>query len=178
LATISRRLFLIAPPAAAAAIWLGDSADGIEALDAPPLAGARHASGSHVKGFRYAQLKGWVTIVHALTSSRPECGEEIALWREIGPHPGFQLAGLFVRDSEAAARDFIALHGNPYDALAFDADGRAERQLGVRDAPSTFVLNADARIIHVVQGPLTRAHFEQTMLPIIEEASPTAPLLA
>ncbi len=178
MAHISRRLFLIAPPAAAAALFLRGSEEGLEALDAPPLAGVHHASGAAARGFRHAQLKGWVTVVHALASWRPECADEIALWREVGGDERFQLAGLFVRDSEAAARDFIARNGTPYAALAFDRDGRAGRQLGVRDAPSTFVLNAHARIIHRVEGPLTRDHFDRKMLPIIMEASPTAPLLA
>lgn len=178
MARINRRLFLIAPPVAGAALYLRGSEEGLEALDAQPLAGAHHASGAQVRGFRHAQLKGWVTIVHALASWRPECADEIALWRELRGDERFQLAGLFVRDSEAAARDFIARTGNPYDALAFDHDGRAERCLGLREAPSTFVLNAQARIIHVVEGPLTRAYFEATMAPVIDGASPTAPLLA
>lgn len=175
---ISRRLFLVLPPAALATTWLGDSKEGLESLDAPPLSGARHASGADVKGFRHEQLKGWVTVVPALSSSRPECREEVALWRELRDDERFQMAGVFVNDTEADARNFIAQTGNPYDALAFDAYGRTARQLGVRTIPSTFVLNADGRIIHTLQGPLTRDYFVNVMRPIIEDASPLSPLLA
>ncbi|MDP2356949.1 MAG: redoxin domain-containing protein [Beijerinckiaceae bacterium] len=178
MAIISRRLFLIVPPAALAATWFGEASEGIESIDAPPLVGAKHVSGAPVKGFRHAQLKGSVTIIHALASSRPECRDEVALWHNLVHEHRFQIAGLFVRDTEADARDFIARTGNPYDALAFDADGRVERQLGVRDVPSTFVVDAGGKIIHVLRGPLTREYFARTMLPIIEDASPIAPLLA
>lgn len=177
---VSRRFFLFAPPVAAvaAAVSLPHSGEGLEALDAPPLEGVLHASGAPVRGFRFAQLRGSVTVIHALASWRAECAEEVALWREIGRDPRFQLAGLFVRDRANDARAFIARTGNPYDALAFDAEGRAERQLGLREAPSTFVLNPRASIIYEVRGPLTRDRFQNAVLPIIEGATPISALLA
>ena len=177
---ISRRLFLLAPPVAAvaAASWFNESVEGLEALDAPPLPGAFHASGAPVKGFRYAQFRGSVTVIHALASWRPECADEVALWLELGSDRPFQMGGLFVRDREADAREFIARTGNPYDALAFDADGRAERHLGLREAPSTYILDTNASVIHVVRGPMTREHLKGTVMPIIEGASPITALLA
>ncbi len=178
MALISRRFFLIVPPAVLAATWFGESGEGFEAINAPPLAGAKRASGADAKGFRHAQLKGAVTVIHALASSRPECFDEVAVWHDLVREHRFQFAGLFVRDNEADARNFIERTGNPYDALAFDADGRAERQLGVREVPSTFVVNAGGQIIHVLQGPVTRDYFTRTLLPIIEDAAPIAPLRA
>lgn len=179
MAPISRRLFLFVPPALVAATWLGKpDGEGIETLNARPLAGAKHASGADVKGFRHEQLKGWVTVVHALSSAHPECAEEIALWRAYAGDERYQIAGLFVGESEAAARDFVAANGNPYDALAYDGDGRAAALLGVRNAPSTLVLNAEGRIVHRVEGPVTRDYLERVLLPIIEDASPIAPMMA
>jgi cytochrome c biogenesis protein CcmG/thiol:disulfide interchange protein DsbE len=179
LTLINRRSFLIIPPAAAAAAFIGVSQDaGIEALDVKPLEGALHASGAPVKGFRYAQLRGWVTVVHAFASWRPECADECVILRDYMRNERFQLAGLIVRDNEQDARAFIERHGNPYDALAFDRDGSAERSLAVQDVPTTFILGADARVIHTLRAPLTRDYIEQTMMPIIEEASPMTPLLA
>lgn len=177
---INRRFFLFAPPVAAVAAtsWFSDPSEGLESLDAPPLAGAFHASGAPVKGFRFAQLKGAVTVIHALASSRPECADEVALWLELRGDPRFQIAGVFVRDGEAAAREFIARVGNPYDALGFDPDGRVERQLGLREAPSTFVLNPQRQVIHVAHGPLTRENLKRTVLPIIDGASPISALMA
>ncbi len=179
MALMTRRAFLIIPPAIAVAASFGlSSSEGLRALDAPPLAGVTHASGAPVKGFRFEQLTGWVTIVHALASWRPECEQECAFLKEIAGDERFQLAGLFVRDTEAAARAFIARVGNPYDALGFDADGRAERQLGLREAPSTFILNVRGQVVHTLEGPLTREYYEQTMSPVIDALSPTTDLLA
>ncbi len=178
MAQISRRLFLFVPPAIVATTWLGKPDEGIESLLAQPLAGAKHASGADVKGFRHAQLKGWVTVVHALSSAHPECAEEIALWRAYSGDERYQIAGLFMGESEAAARDFVAANGNPYDALAYDGDGRAAALLGVRTAPSTLVFNAEGQIVHKVQGPVTRDYLERVLLPIIEDASPIAPMMA
>ena len=105
MALISRRLFLIVPPAVLAATWFGESGEGFEAINAPPLAGAKRASGADAKGFRHAQLKGAVTVIHALASSRPECLDEVALWHDFVSKHRFQIAGLFVRDNEADARN-------------------------------------------------------------------------
>lgn len=176
---INRRSFFIIPPAAVVAALIGVSQDvGIEALDAKPLEGALHASGAPAKGFRYAQLRGWVTVVHAFASWRPECADECAVLKDYMRNERFQLAGLIVRDNEQDARAFIECNGNPYDALAFDTDGRAERSLGVDHVPSTFILGPDARVVHTLRGPLTRDYVEQTMMPIIDAASPLTPLLA
>ena len=179
MAHINRRSFLIIPPAAAAAAWIGVTRDaGIEALDAKPLDGALHASGAPVKGFRHEQLRGWVTVIHVFASWRPECADDCAVLQNYTSDKRFQLAGIAVRDNERDARAFIERNGNPYDALAFDADGSAERSLKVRDIPSTYVLNPDGQVIHTLRAPLTRDYFEQTLLPMIEAASPLEPLLA
>lgn len=181
MAALTRRSFLIVPPAAAAAAFLarpGVDPESLESLDAPALAGARHANGAPARGFRHAQLRGWVTVVHALASWRPECAGEVALFHEFSADRSFQLAGLFVRDIEDDARAFVARHGNPYDALAFDADGRAEKCLRLRETPSTFVFGPGGGVIHALRGPLTRDYFEGTMLPVIEAASPMTELMA
>jgi cytochrome c biogenesis protein CcmG/thiol:disulfide interchange protein DsbE len=178
LALVTRRLFLIIPPVAVVAASIGAPRKEGSDFEVPPLAGAHHASGAPVKGFRHSQLKGWVTIVHALNSARPECRDEVALWREFSGDERFQLAGFFVRDNEQDARNFIADTGNPYDALGFDVDGRAASLFGLRDAPSTLVLNARAEVVHALHGPMTREHFEGKMLPIIEASSPLGELVA
>jgi cytochrome c biogenesis protein CcmG/thiol:disulfide interchange protein DsbE len=179
LAPISRRLFLFVPPAVVAATWLGKpDAQGIETLNARPLVGAKHASGADVKGFRHAQLKGWVTVVHVLSSAHPECADEMALWRAYVGDARYQIAGLFLGESEAEARDFIAANGNPYDALGYDGDGRVAALMEVRTAPSTLVFNPSGQIIHRVHGPVTATYLERVLSPIIEDASPIAPLKA
>ena len=178
MAFVTRRSFLIVPPAAAAAALLSGPGREVESLNAPALAGVLRADGSPVRGFRQEHLKGWVTLVHALASWRPECADEIALLHEVATDTRVQIAGVFVRDTEADARAFIARHGNPYLALAFDADGRAEKCLAVREVPSTYVFGPGGHVIHVLRGPLTRQYFEETMLPIIEAASPLTELMA
>lgn len=178
MALVTRRLFLIIPPVAVVAASISAPRKEDADFEVLPLAGARHASGAPAKGFRHSQLKGWVTIVHALNSARPECRDEVALWREFSGDERFQLAGFFVRDNEQDARNFIAETGNPFDALGFDADGSAASLFGMRDIPSTLVLNARAEVAHVLHGPLTREYFERNILPAIDAASPSAEMLA
>jgi len=168
----SRRSLLVVPPAAFAFAYLGLSGESLEQLDAPPLEGARDASGAPVVGVRHADLGGAVTLVHAIASWCPYCEKESAFARELAGDPRFRFAGLFVRDKTANAQAYIERHGNPYDVLGFDADGRAERQLGVRGVPNTFILAPQGQIVHTLRGPMTRAYFEERMLPIIEAFAP------
>jgi cytochrome c biogenesis protein CcmG/thiol:disulfide interchange protein DsbE len=175
---VSRRSFLIVPPVAAVAAWLSVAEEGVEALDARALEGAQHASGAPVKGFRHSQLRGFVSVVHALASWSPECEAEYEVIRELATHERIQIAGVFVRDDEASARAFIARNGNPYDALAFDGDGRVERLLGVGAPPNTFVFDASGRIVHVVREALTRDYLRGTLAPLVEALSPMNNLTA
>lgn len=170
---LSRRLLLIAPPAAVAGIYFAGDAAGIEDLDAPPLTGAMTSFGQ-APGLRHADLKGSVTLLHAIASWCPYCEQESAFIRTLANDRRFRLVGLFVKDREAAARAYIQRHGNPYAALGFDADGRAERQVGVRGVPNTFVLNPAGRIVHTRRGVLTPEYFRDTLAPVIEAAARSA----
>jgi cytochrome c biogenesis protein CcmG, thiol:disulfide interchange protein DsbE len=170
---LSRRLLLLAPPAIGLA-YLARADNGIERLDAPPLEGVSGVF-SQVKGVRHADLKGSVTLLHAIASWCPFCQQESAFMRTLAHDRRFQLVGLFVKDAEANAKAYISRYGNPYAALGFDADGRAAQQVGVRGVPNSFILDKQGRIVHTRRGMLTKEYFGQTMLPLIESLGRAAP---
>ena len=57
--------------------------------------------------------------------------------------------------------------GNPYDASAFDADGRVGIDFGVYGVPETFLIDQRGviRMKHI--GPLTPEVIEQRITPLV-----------
>jgi len=81
---------------------------------------------------------------------------------------GAPLYGLNWKDAPADAREWLQLRGNPYRAIAVDANGRAGIDWGVYGAPETFLIDANGIVRHRHVGPLDEAVFSQAFLPVLE----------
>ena len=75
--------------------------------------------------------------------------------------------GLNYKDGVDAARQFLAMRGDPYVVSAFDGDGRVGIDWGVYGAPETFLVDAEGRIRFKYIGPLTEAAWREELLPLI-----------
>lgn len=62
--------------------------------------------------------------------------------------------GINFRDDEADAAEFLALFGNPYQAIGVDATGQASLMLGVQAIPETLIVNTQGEIIFHQRGPI------------------------
>lgn len=76
------------------------------------------------------------------------------------------LVGMAYKDKKSALEKFLSTHGNPYDHVVRDDDGRAAIEWGVTGVPETFLLN-DGVIIAHVSGPLTDAIWRRDFAPLI-----------
>jgi cytochrome c biogenesis protein CcmG, thiol:disulfide interchange protein DsbE len=81
---------------------------------------------------------------------------------------GYRVIGLNYKDDPADAARWLAQFGNPFDAIAVDAEGRTAIDFGVYGAPETFVIDAAGVIRHKVIGPVTREEFETVIKPMLE----------
>ena len=84
---------------------------------------------------------------------------------------GVPLYGLNWKDAGSEARQWLSLRGNPYRAIAVDADGRAAIDWGVYGAPETFLIDADGIVLHRHVGPLDGSTFSEVFLPVLEGQS-------
>ncbi len=140
------------------------------AFDLPPLEGLRRAGGP-VPGFASADLEdGNVTVVNVWASWCVPCREEHPVLEELAKDDRFRLYGMNYKDKTENARRFLGTHGNPFDAVGVDANGRTGIDWGVYGVPETFVVNGKGRITYKHVGPLTPESVQQKLMPEIEKA--------
>ncbi len=84
------------------------------------------------------------------------------------------IVGLNWKDDLTLAQQWLTQLGNPYEATAFDAEGRVGIDWGVYGAPETFLVDASGQVIYKYISPLTREVWEREFLPRIETAKQAA----
>jgi cytochrome c biogenesis protein CcmG/thiol:disulfide interchange protein DsbE len=95
------------------------------------------------------------------------CREEHAALLAIARDSDVPIVGLNWRDDRALALGWLRQLGNPYDAVAFDPEGRTAIDWGVYGAPETFLVGPDGRITWKRVGPITVEIWEREFLPLI-----------
>jgi cytochrome c biogenesis protein CcmG, thiol:disulfide interchange protein DsbE len=101
------------------------------------------------------QMLGKPWVLNVWASWCAPCREEHPLVKAIAARGGVPVYGLNYKDEPAAARQWLANLGNPYQATLVDRDGRVGIDFGVYGVPETFLIDARGivRMKHV--GPLT-----------------------
>lgn len=77
------------------------------------------------------------------------------------------LIGLNWRDTEPQLEPWLKRHGNPYDVIIMDPEGKAVVELGVSGAPESFLIDPSNTIRFHYSGPLTAQLLEQEVLPFL-----------
>jgi cytochrome c biogenesis protein CcmG/thiol:disulfide interchange protein DsbE len=85
------------------------------------------------------------------------------------------MIGLNWKDDNAAAQEWLRALGNPYSAVAEDADGRAAIDWGVYGAPETFLIGPDGTVLFKHIAPMTMDVWTQEFLPRIQAAQAGSP---
>ena len=98
------------------------------------------------------------------------CREEHATLVEIARTKVVPMYGLDWKDDRDSALAWLAQLGNPYDAVAFDAEGRVAIDWGVYGAPETFLVDANGMIVCKQIGPLDMETWRTKFLPLIRGA--------
>ena len=68
---------------------------------------------------------------------------------------GLPLVGFNYKDDPQDATAWLAEHGNPFDVVIVDRDGRAGIDFGVYGAPETFLIDGKGVIRYKHVGPIT-----------------------
>lgn len=68
---------------------------------------------------------------------------------------GLPLVGFNYKDDPADATAWLAQHGNPFNVVIVDREGRAGIDFGVYGAPETFLIDAKGVIRYKHVGPIT-----------------------
>ncbi len=117
-----------------------------------------------------ADLQGQVYVLNVWASWCMPCREEHPEMLAIARQHVVPLIGLNWKDDRARAKDWLDRFGNPYQAVAFDGDGRAGIEWGVYGAPETYLVDAKGTILFKYISPITPEVWEREFLPRIAAA--------
>ena len=117
-----------------------------------------------------AGLKGQVYIVNVWATWCVPCREEHETLLEISRQHVVPLIGLNWKDRRERAQQWLERLGNPYQAVAFDGDGRVAIDWGVYGAPETYLVDGQGRVIFKFISPMTLQVWQREFLPRIAAA--------
>lgn len=88
---------------------------------------------------------------------------------------GVPLIGFNYKDDPQAAAAWLGEHGNPFDTIVTDRDGRAGLDFGVYAAPETFLVDAKGVIRYKRIGPITPEVIESEIKPALAALAKESP---
>ena len=117
--------------------------------------------------FSPAELKGKVWMLNVWASWCVSCRVEHPVLIEFGRSQQVPLVGLDYKDQRADALKYLQQHGDPYDLIAFDQDGRVGIDYGVYGVPETYIIDKNGVIRHKHTGPISADDLRLEILPLI-----------
>jgi cytochrome c biogenesis protein CcmG/thiol:disulfide interchange protein DsbE len=133
----------------------------VPAQSLPPLVSGK-------PGIDPASLTGEVRLVNFFASWCGPCRVEHPLLMEIGASGTVPLLGVNYKDAPAAAVNWLAQLGDPFERIGRDGDGRVAIDWGVYGVPETYVVDKAGRIQYRHVGPLSREAYRDIILPLVE----------
>lgn len=101
-------------------------------------------------------LRGQAYVLNVWASWCPVCQIEHRHFNNYAQQVGaLPVVGLNYKDNPADAKAWLAKLGNPYRAIAVDADGRIGLDFGVYGAPETYFVDATGVIRYKHVGEIT-----------------------
>jgi cytochrome c biogenesis protein CcmG/thiol:disulfide interchange protein DsbE len=130
------------------------------AIDLAPLDGATRVTNQ--------SFAGQVTLINFFASWCVPCRAEHPMLMRMANQEKVSIVGIDYEDKPDEARRLLAQLGDPYRAIAMDADGRMGIEFGVYGVPETYVIDKTGRIRFKQVGPIGAGVLEHTLLPMIK----------
>jgi cytochrome c biogenesis protein CcmG, thiol:disulfide interchange protein DsbE len=117
-----------------------------------------------------AAYRGQVYVLNVWGTWCYECRAEHDALLAISRSHVVPIIGLDYMDQREKAREWLEQLGNPYQAVAFDTDGRTAIDWGVYGAPETFLVDGQGRVIFKFISAMTPEVWQREFLPRIAAA--------
>lgn len=122
-----------------------------------------------------ASLLGKPYFLNVFASWCIECVHEHPLLMTGMKQLGLPLVGFNYKDDPQAATAWLAEHGNPFDVIVADREGRSGIDFGVYAAPETFLIDAKGVIRYKRIGPITPEVIDSEIRPALAALAKEAP---
>jgi cytochrome c biogenesis protein CcmG/thiol:disulfide interchange protein DsbE len=114
------------------------------------------------------EFSGKVSLVNFWATWCQGCRVEHPVLVNIANSSGVPIYGVNYKDERAPAREWLDRFGDPYVSSVFDERGSLGLDFGVYGLPETFVIAADGKIAYKHIGPISKADWTDTLLPLIQ----------
>ena len=156
-------------------LWVGLSLNPREVpsplIDKPAPRFALARLDDAAKTVRLDDLKGKAFILNVWASWCVACREEHPLLLEFAKKRVVPVYGLNYKDARDEALPWLKRNGDPYQLVAFDADGRIGIDYGVYGVPETYLIDKRGVIRFKHIGPLSREVAQKKLQPLVKELS-------
>nr|WP_063572449.1 DsbE family thiol:disulfide interchange protein [Luteibacter rhizovicinus] len=122
-----------------------------------------------------ASLLGKPYFLNVFASWCIECVHEHPLLMTEMKQLGLPLVGFNYKDDPNEATAWLAEHGNPFDVIAVDREGRSGIDFGVYAAPETFLIDAKGVIRYKRIGPITPEVIDREIRPALAALAKETP---
>ena len=115
----------------------------------------------------HSYFDGQVTLVNIFGSWCVACDQEHPMLMWLAENNEIKMLGVDWRDTVEKGRRWLALRGNPYSRVVFDADSMLAIDLGVTGAPESFIVDKNGQIRYKFIGPITQKTWQDELKPFI-----------
>jgi cytochrome c biogenesis protein CcmG/thiol:disulfide interchange protein DsbE len=112
-------------------------------------------------------LKGQVYVLNVWGTWCFACRQEQETLIAISRQHVVPIIGLDYMDNREKAKQWLEQLGNPYQAVAYDAENRTAINWGVYGAPETFLVDGQGRVVYKFISPMTLDVWQHEFLPRI-----------
>jgi cytochrome c biogenesis protein CcmG, thiol:disulfide interchange protein DsbE len=121
------------------------------------------------KTFNSADMKGQVWLLNVWASWCGACKDEHPVLMEMAKTKQIATYGLDYKDTDQEAQAVLMQHGNPYNAVATDIEGKIGIDFGVYGVPETYVIDKAGVIRYKQIGPITDEILLTKIVPLLKE---------
>ncbi|WP_413623478.1 DsbE family thiol:disulfide interchange protein [Luteibacter sp. Lutesp34] len=144
-------------------------------IDKPAPAFSLPVLGEPARTVGKASLLGKPYFLNVFASWCIECVHEHPMLMTDVKQLGLPIVGFNYKDDPQAATAWLAEHGNPFDVIVADRDGRTGIDFGVYAAPETFLIDERGVIRYKRIGPITPEVLEKEIRPALAALAKEAP---
>ena len=115
------------------------------------------------------EMLGEVWLLNVWASWCVSCRSEHPVFNQLARKKLVKIVGLNYKDEPAAAKQWLAQLGNPYNVSMMDQEGRTGIDYGVYGVPETFVVDKKGIIRYKHTGPVSWQDVEKILIPMINQ---------
>ena len=119
--------------------------------------------------FNAQSLQGKVWIINVWASWCVSCRAEHEMLKLLVKKHPVMLVGLNYKDQSQDALAWLREHGNPYQQIVTDVDGRVGIDWGVSAVPETFIVDKLGIVRYKHTGPITYKTLQDIFFPLLQQ---------